>query len=74
VKHADEPDHDILAESIVDQATGQAPPPFEDVLRAAIRERGMRGGLKGVKARAASMTKGERADIAGQATAVRWRQ
>jgi hypothetical protein len=68
-----------LAKFIVDQSTGESAPepapepePPIDPLRAAAAELGRRGGLKGGKARAASMTPERRAEIARKAAAKRW--
>lgn len=58
-----------LAKSIVDEATGLAPKREKDPLAV---ELGRRGGLKGGKARAASMTPERRAEIARKAAAARW--
>lgn len=66
-----------LAKFIVDQSTGQLPPDTApetpvDPLRAAAAELGRRGGLKGGKARAASMTPERRSEIAKKAAMKRW--
>jgi len=65
-----ESDPNLIAESIVDQATGQAIP--DDTVRQVMREMGRRGGLKGGKARAAKLTDAERLAIAKTAAAARW--
>lgn len=58
------------------EATGQAektPPPGERMAKNADAvARGAKGGKKGGKARAAKLTKGERATIAKKAAAARW--
>jgi hypothetical protein len=69
-----------LAKAIVDLATGQ-PEPVVDLetetpsesLRQAAAELGRRGGLKGGKARAASLTPEKRSEIAKKAARARWR-
>ena len=70
-----------LAKFIVDQSTGETPPepapepePPVDPLRAAAAELGRRGGLKGGKARAASLTAKQRSEIAKQAAMKRWKK
>jgi hypothetical protein len=63
-----------LAKRIVDEATGQAdktPAPSEGKDPLAV-ELGRRGGLKGGKARAASMTKKQRSESAKKAARARW--
>jgi hypothetical protein len=56
--------------------TGTASPPPEeepeDPIRAAARELGRRGGLKGGKARAESLSSEKRREIAKKAAAARW--
>jgi hypothetical protein len=56
--------------------TGTAPPEpeagLEDPLRAAARELGRRGGLKGGKARADKLSPLKRREIAKKAAAARW--
>ncbi len=56
--------------------TGTAPPENEpepeDPMRAAARELGRRGGLKGGKARAEKLSPRERREIAKKAAAARW--
>lgn len=73
------PKHDFntLAKSIVDQATGSSDgkslPPIEPTtISQVMREMGRKGGLKGGKARAASMTSEKRIAIAKMAAAKRW--
>jgi hypothetical protein len=62
-----------LARQLVDEATGEAPAfdPDEGKDPAAVAL-GRRGGLKGGKARAASMTPEERSEAAKKAAAARW--
>ena len=65
-----------LAKRIVDEATGEAertPAPSAGKDPLAV-ELGRRGGLKGGKARAASMTKKERSESAKKAARARWRK
>lgn len=55
--------------------TGTAPEPEPvDPLRLAAAELGRRGGLKGGKARAASLSSNRRSEIAKKAAAARWAQ
>ena len=64
-----------LAFQIVQEATGQAAAPSpetEDPIRAAAAALGRLGGLKGGKARTASMTPEERSESARRAAAARW--
>lgn len=65
-----------LAKSIVDQATGEAPPepeprpdPDKDPAAVAL---GRKGGKKGGKARAANMTPEQRSEAARKAALARW--
>jgi hypothetical protein len=66
-------DPNQLAKAVVDFATGQrepdSPRPAKDPLAV---ELGRRGGLKGGKARAASLTPEERTDSARKAALARW--
>jgi hypothetical protein len=62
-------DTNQLAASIVAQATGQAKPKKKNPAAVAL---GRRGGLKGGKARAASLTPEQRSEIARKAAAKRW--
>lgn len=62
-------DANQLAASIVAQATGQKKPKKKDPAAVAL---GRRGGLKGGKARAASLTPEQRSEIAKKAAAKRW--
>ena len=66
------------AKRMVDVATGEAsdrgPTPEEEGKDPAAVSLGRRGGLKGGKARAGSMTPERRAEIARRAAAKRWRK
>lgn len=65
-----------LAKSIVDRATGNAPPdkPADDSGKdPAAVSLGRRGGLKGGKARAKSLTPEQRSEIAKKAAQKRWK-
>lgn len=72
-KPAKSRDVNQLAASIVAQATGDAPKADPPKKNPAAVELGRRGGLKGGKARAASMTAKRRKEIAKKAAAARWR-
>lgn len=61
------------AKSIVDLATGSAPDPDEGKDPAAVAL-GRRGGLKGGKARAESLTPKERSASAKKAARARWQK
>ena len=63
-------DLNLLARSIVGRATGEEAPPEESEAAA----RGRKGGLKGGKARAESLSQKERSVIAKKAAAARWRK
>jgi len=68
-----------LAKLIVDIATGQIedkrdPRPADATKDPAAVSLGRRGGLKGGKARAASMTPARRREIARKAAAARWQK
>jgi hypothetical protein len=67
-------DVNVLARQIVDEATGDAPPPPDpdEGKDPAAVELGRRGGLKGGKARAAKMTPEQRSEAARKAAAARW--
>lgn len=67
-------DLNSLAKSIVDDATSDVPrrEPEEQPKNAAAVELGRRGGLKGGRARADSLTAERRVEIARQAAEVRW--
>lgn len=63
-----------LARQVVDEATGQAPAirdPADGKDPAAVAL-GRKGGLKGGKARAASLTPDQRSEIARKAAEARW--
>ena len=73
VKPTVDPVKRIMARQIVDEATGEAPPPDQDEGKnPAAVELGRRGGLKGGKARAAKMTPEERSEAARRAARARW--
>lgn len=66
-----------LAKSLVDQLTGQAPPPgqaapVDDGKNPAAVELGRLGGLKGGKARAEKLSAKKRKEIAKMAAKARW--
>jgi len=62
-----------LARQIVDEATGQAQPADPAAGKDPLAvELGRRGGLKGGKARAASMTPEQRSEAARKAAQKRW--
>lgn len=61
-----------LAKMIGDIATGQATDPKPDSGQSAAVEFARSGGLKGGKARAASLAPERRAEIAAKAAAARW--
>ena len=63
-------DANQIAASVVARATGTEKPRKKDPAAVAL---GRRGGLKGGKARAASMTPEERSEIAKRAAAARWK-
>lgn len=63
-----------LAKLIGDIATGQATDATKDDRNPAAVALGRRGGLKGGKARAASLTPEERAEAARLAAHARWRR
>ena len=71
-------DPNQLAKLIVDIATGDVedrePTPEEQGKDPAAVSLGRRGGLKGGKARAASMTPKRRAEIARKAAETRWKR
>jgi hypothetical protein len=68
-------DANQLAKLIIDMATGEAPPDAKpsDGKNPAAVALGRLGGLKGGKARAASLTKKRRREIARKAAATRWK-
>lgn len=63
-----------LAKSIVDIATGEAEDELkqDDPIKSAAAALGRLGGLKGGKARAKSLTKKQRSEIAKKAAVARW--
>ncbi len=69
-----------LAKAIVDEATGEVPADQEQPAEAgdgknpAAVALGRLGGLKGGKARAASLSKKKRAEIAKKAALARWKK
>lgn len=67
-----------LAKAIVDEATGQAPEPDETPAEEgkdpAAVSLGRRGGLKGGRARAESLSSEERSRIARKAATSRWQK
>jgi len=65
-------DTNQLAKHIVDIATGEAPDDTRTELQKAAAALGRKGGLKGGKARAASLTPEQRSEIAKKAAAKRW--
>jgi hypothetical protein len=67
-------DLNSLAKSIVDDATSDEPPhkPEERVKDPAAVALGRKGGLKGGKARAESLSAARRSEIARKAAASRW--
>lgn len=60
------------AKKIVDALTGSEDKPVPQKLKSAAAILGRMGGLKGGKARAASLTPKERSEIAKKAAAARW--
>lgn len=60
------------AKSIVDIATGERVAKEKDPIKAAASALGRLGGLKGGNARAKSLTKKQRQEIAKKAAAARW--
>ena len=68
-------DTNELAKNIVDIATGnvQDSQPI-DPIKAAAAALGRKGGLKGGKARAESLTSKQRSDIAKKAAKARWKK
>jgi hypothetical protein len=61
-----------IAKSVVDIATGNAPPPEPDTRNPAAVALSKLGASKGGKARAAKLTAKQRAEIARKAAAKRW--
>ena len=69
------PDPSALAFAIVRVVSGDAPAPeMEPAKDPAAVQLGMKGGLKGGKARAASMTPKQRTAAAKKAVAARWKK
>lgn len=66
-------DTNQLAKLIAAIATGEAEPKTDDGKDAAAVALGRKGGLKGGKARAESLTAKERSAIAKKAAAARWK-
>ena len=70
-------DPNLAALAIVQQVTGEAPPPSsanpKEAARQAAAMLGRLGGLKGGKARARKLSKKRRAEIARQAARTRWK-
>jgi hypothetical protein len=71
-------DPNISAFNIVQRATGETSAPFAaldnaELRKQLMREMGRRGGQKGGKARAESLTKTERSEIAKKAAQARWK-
>lgn len=73
-KPAKSRDVNEMAKNIIDQMTGDAPREFPPVKNPAAVELGRRGGLKGGKARAASLSAKKRKEIAKLAAATRWKK
>lgn len=65
-------DTNEMARQIVDEATGEAPSEPESTKNPAAVELGRRGGLKGGKARAATLSAKQRSEIARKAAQARW--
>ena len=63
-----------FAKNIIDQMTGDAPRQLPPTKNPAAVELGRRGGLKGGKARAASLSAKKRKEIAKRAAAARWKK
>ena len=66
-------DANQMAKAIVDRATKRDPPEVEHEKDPAAVALGRRGGLKGGKARAASLSDKQRTEIARRAAEARWR-
>lgn len=67
-----EPDPNLVAKSVVDQATGSTAAELTPAQQAA-RMLGRLGGLKGGKARASHLSQSERSAIARTAAQARWK-
>ncbi len=65
-------DLNLLASSILDEATGEKPKPTDEGKNPAAIALGRLGGLKGGKARAAKLSAKKRREIAKKAAAARW--
>lgn len=74
-KHRKSHDLNVLAHSVVTQATGEPEEPLSQAdLSKLASLLGRRGGLKGGKARAAALTPEQRSAIAKKAVEVRWKK
>ena len=73
-KPAKSRDANEMAKSIIDQMTGDAPREVPPAKNPAAVELGRLGGMKGGKARAASLTAKKRKEIAKKAAAARWKK
>ena len=67
-------DANEMAKNIIDQITGDAPREVPSTKDPAAVSLGRRGGLKGGKARAASLSAKKRKEIAKKAAAARWKK
>jgi hypothetical protein len=67
-------DPNLLALSVVAEATGQAPPQEPDLRNPAAVALGKLGGAKGGKARADKLTAKRRREIANKAAETRWKR
>ena len=68
-------DINVLASSIVEQATGEpSPKPEDSTKNPAAVALGRLGGLKGGKARASKLTPEQRKEIAKKAAEARWKR
>jgi len=71
------PDPNLTAIAVLERVTGEVivpkPPPVDDGKDSAAVALGRKGGLKGGKARAASMSKKERTEAAKKAAKARWK-
>lgn len=65
-------DVNLIAKSVLDAATGNTPEPKPDTRNPAAVALGRLGGLKGGKARAESLSKTRRQQIATRAAKARW--
>ena len=63
-----------IAARIVQASTGQPETPPEDEIKRVMAAMGRRGGLKGGKARAESLSPAKRVQIAKKAAAMRWKK